>query len=622
MGDQKWSRLIERGHRMLEERKFAESEQAFRAVLELKEDVVARNNLALVVFQAGEPSRALELLGPNLDALPSPAGNPFSFALAAQILAALGRETEARKNLKNAIRVFELGRALLEKGDLTERSWNEYTITIMMGAGALNDHHLVHDLYRRWERYHVSLKNRYLAGVAAFNLGRYSRAASLWGFRDVPFGAELQRVAHLVEGELVPPFSLGYHLFEAPKPEEKSDATYFQDGINRAIALAYLFGEEIEKRTAEQLLSALIKNVDEWGVAFGKRLLEASAAPYEFKLQAALSLVDCGVFAEDEPITIIVDGTEKEIRVRHSMLNLEPDPELDKLDQQAQALQAQGHLEDAVELLEPLFKWGRLHPPTMITLSNLYQEQERYEEACMLLEILEEVFPENPAILSGLAGIWVKRKDFERASDYLEQLEKLELDEEYIFKVRKLRALLVLLRSGGAEHIKKMLLAHEEKKREQIEKKLLPLESTVLRGLKNMPNDWLENICQIYHLEPVRLRRDREKMIAAALNREEVLYQAVQDLGDEGYDLLAFLLERGGWVRLNVVSRIFGTMQGDGYRWQENDPQSPLGRLWSSGLVMVGRARLESGYARIAAVPSDLREKLASFLEVARRSEN
>jgi hypothetical protein len=96
----------------------------------------------------------------------------------------------------------------------------------------------------------------------------------------------------------------------------------------------------------------------------------------------------------------------------------------------------------------------------------------------------------------------------------------------------------------------------------------------------------------------------------------------VRDLGDEGYDLLAFLLEGGGWVRLNVVSRIFGTMQGDGYRWQESDPQSPLGWLWSSGLVIVGRARLESGYARIAAVPSDLQEKLASILEVVPCSEN
>ena len=92
--------------------------------------------------------------------------------------------------------------------------------------------------------------------------------------------------------------------------------------------------------------------------------------------------------------------------------------------------------------------------------------------------------------------------------------------------------------------------------------------------------------------------------------------KAVLELDQSERDLLIYLLQRKGWARLNAVTRKFGTMQGDGYYWLEEDPRSTLGRLWSRALVMVGRARLPSGYARVAAIPEDLRQKLALILDV------
>jgi hypothetical protein len=95
-----------------------------------------------------------------------------------------------------------------------------------------------------------------------------------------------------------------------------------------------------------------------------------------------------------------------------------------------------------------------------------------------------------------------------------------------------------------------------------------------------------------------------------------VLKKAVKQLGETGRELLCYLLERGGWARLNAVTRKFGSMEGDGYFWLDEGPASPLGRLWSRALVMVGRARLERGSTRVAAIPAELRDILARLLNV------
>ncbi|MGB4126210.1 MAG: tetratricopeptide repeat protein [Dethiobacteria bacterium] len=629
MGSKEWQRLIEEGRRLAEEGNFKKAEQVLKDALELKEDVIARNNLAMAVFLSGEAARALELLKPNLNNSISSGGNPFSFALAAQICAALEREKEARSYLKSAVTLFEKGRALLEKLGIDEQPWNEYTIAIMRGAAALNDHRQVFDLYCRWERYHVSWENRYMAGVAAFNMGRYGRAASLWGSLSGTgqFAVYMQQVAFLVERGLVPPFPLEYSPLDpaalkrlsSEMPEALSSSIH--SGAARAAALSYLFSPEIDEKSVGEVLSALIKYGDDWGEAFGKRLLEAAAVPREFKINAALALVECGVFKVDEPIPVFIDGYEEMIKITTKMVTLESDPELERLNWQARELRDRGCLEDAVELLEPLLEQGRFHPAAMVTLANLYRSLERFEEARTILELLDEILPESPAVLFNLAGLWIECGVPRRALNYLDQLEEIELDEELTARVEELRMMIEMnaifpkLEDPGI--LEEILLSYEEQAREAVEKKVLPLEASLLRGLKNMPNEWLLNICAIYGLEPCRRRPDREKMITGVLNREEVLHKAVAELDETERELLGYLLKRGGWARLNVVTRKFGTMQEDGYHWLEDEPLSPLGQLWSRALVMVGRARLTSGYARVAAIPVDLRKKLATILGVA-----
>jgi tetratricopeptide (TPR) repeat protein len=624
--DEKIVKLIERGHALIKKKNLPGAEKAFRAALELEEDAIVRNNLALVTFHSGDSSGAMAILEPNLELL---AGNPFSFGLAAQIAADLGRNKEATKYLEKAIAIFERGRAHLEKGPVRQ-AWHEYTVTIMQGAAALNDHRLVYDLYRRWERHHVSWENRYMAGVAAFNMEHYERAASLWGSVPGP-GAYMQELAFLVEDALVPPFPLEYK-HEDPgdlerldpqmgeKEEDRITESYVRNGATRAAALAYLFSSEINKESAEVLLSALIRYGEEWGISFGKRLLEAAAVPREFKITAAMALVKRGVFDKNEPITMFIDGREREVRITERMLTLESDPELEELHQRAMSLRDQGRIEDAVGLLEPLYEQGRFHPPAMVALANLYRCMDRLDEARIILEVLNELLPESSPVLFNLAGLSVDSGAPEQALNYLEQLEKMELDEDMAAKVESLSLMIKakseLPESWGPHDLHELLFSHEKKEREVVERKVLPLESSLLRGLKNMPNEWLLNICAIYGLAPGRLRRDREKKIADTLNQEKALQKAVAGLDGTGRELLGFLLERGGWARLNAVTRKYGTMEEDGYYWDEDEPQSHLGQLWSRALVMVGRARLEGGYARIVTIPADLREKLAAIIVV------
>jgi len=77
MGSKEWQRLIEEGRRLAEEGNFKKAEQVLKDALELKEDVIARNNLAMAVFLSGEAARALELLKPNLNNSIFLRGQPF-----------------------------------------------------------------------------------------------------------------------------------------------------------------------------------------------------------------------------------------------------------------------------------------------------------------------------------------------------------------------------------------------------------------------------------------------------------------------------------------------------------------------------------------------------------------
>ncbi len=58
-------------------------------------------------------------------------------------------------------------------------AWIEYTLTIKRAAAELGEYRLLLDLHDHWPGRDLALGG-FLAGVAAFNLGKCERAAKYW----------------------------------------------------------------------------------------------------------------------------------------------------------------------------------------------------------------------------------------------------------------------------------------------------------------------------------------------------------------------------------------------------------------------------------------------------------
>ncbi|MDP3044044.1 MAG: hypothetical protein Q8N93_01360, partial [Bacillota bacterium] len=163
-------------------------------------------------------------------------------------------------------------------------------------------------------------------------------------------------------------------------------------------------------------------------------------------------------------------------------------------------------------------------------------------------------------------------------------------------------------------HVEELFELAAEEQRATVEAKPLILNATLTRGLKNMPAIWLDGMCDDWEIRPVRTRKEREEEIIAYLGDDGNLGRLVAKLDEDEVELLRFLLGKGGWSKMGSVSRRFGTMDGDGYFWNELAPVSPLGSLWSQALVMVGRTQIDGRYYRVAVIPAELREKLPILL--------
>ncbi len=636
-------KLVQEGQRLLQEGKFKAAEKTFAAALKLDECAPIRNNMALAAFMAGEPRRALEILEPYINpaggAVPpapgtldfgaldhgvTPESNPFTHALAARVYCALEQPDRAREQLRQAVRSFEDGLAALRRAGLGQslNSYLEYTVTIMQAAADLNDHRLVFDLYRRWESYHVSWQNKYLAAVACFNMGRHKRAASLWssiaGVHHL-FSA-MQQVAFMVERGIIPPFEMGYQQFTDAQLEKAiNDAAENEEGLRRLalegyfrmMLLAWMVGDGQDEQHLGHIVHTLVYYGEDWGEQFGRRILEHPGFTTGQKMVAAQALIKRGALPEDEPVPIFIDGEMRLVEIKKKPVIAEPDPELDKLVDRAIKLRDSGREDQAEALLNDLYISGTFYPRAMMTLANLWRRKDKLQEALHVMKMLEQLAPENPAVLFNLAGLMLQLKDPRQARQYLDRIDPRTAGEEIRQKIEGLRKSIELSEtiSSTIQDPEYLVHLYAEEQRKKIEEKPLPVNPTLARGLKNMPVHWLEGALDVYGIKPARLRRDKEKQLVEFLCRPENLDRVLEKLQPECLELLGYLLQREGWSRLNAVTRKFGKLDGDGFFWNEPgcEPQSPLGVLWYLGLVMVGRATINNRNCKIVTIPVELR---------------
>ena len=616
--------LVSRGYKLLAENDLKGAVKAFSAALAREDVTPIRNNLAMTLFQGGEPQRALDVLQPAFSTEEmEKAANPFTYALAASINTTLGQPEAARQHMEEAIRCFEKGLAEFScNRSQIPRPFQEYTVSIMRAAAGLNDHRLVMDLYRRWESCHVSWENKYLAGVACFNLGRYKQAARFWLSiaREYKLFSGMQLVALLVERGVIPPFTMGYKVYN----EDKLDAIikdctgdknklnrYLQDGYILMMLLAFLLMTG-ESPAAGVIASSLVGETGAWGEKLGLKMLETPEFTPAVKMAAAEALIARGVLKEEEPFPMLIDGEKRLVRIQKAPVILVPDPELDTVVEKAFALRDQGQVDAAIELLRDLHKQGKYYFRAMMALANLLRVKKETTEALKIMTTLKEIAPEDPALLFNYAALMLQmgRRDEARAA--MKQIDREGLSKDFLKKLELLE--LELKRTEFIFKPMEAVAFFGEREREQIEAKALPQDASLLKGLKNMPVSWLDGACSYYGLEPARLRREREKQLVEYLSSRKNLAGVAGKLQEDERELLRYLLQKGGFSRMNAVSRIFGSMQGDGFFWQEEPPASTLGRLWAKALVMVGKADLGGRKVKIATIPVELRQPLKDIL--------
>ncbi|MGB9792448.1 MAG: tetratricopeptide repeat protein [Thermacetogeniaceae bacterium] len=631
--------LIEKGRESLLKGEFQKAAKAFAKALEHRESPVLRNNLAFANFMAGKHQQAFQDLRPLLDEGREKEANPFTFALASRICCALGEAEKARQWLDKAIRRFDEGlreiRRQHKEYDPDSEAFLEYTAIIMQAAGDLRDHRLVYDLFRRWELYHTSWINAFMAAIACFNMGRYKQAASLWSNLSHFFSAcsVLAKIAFAIERGMIPPFEMSYSfppdeevkkmLKEAAKDEEMRRRC-IENSYFKVLMLERVLDDK-ESHDARQTLYNLIYYGGEWGERLGESVFKSPIFPVEMKLVAAQALIERGILKPGEPIKMVIDGKEETVHIDVKTPEIvgERDEKLDSLVQEAKKLRDEGKTEEAIAILDELYTEGVYYPPAMLTLANLLRSQNRLREARNILELLESMAPDSPPVLFNLASLMVQLEEPEKARSYMERIDLSSATEEIKAKLPILKNEIAKLEiRKQLEYNKFSYVSPEElmryfteSKRKEIEDKPLPVDATLARGLKNMPAKWLTAACKAYGLEPAPHRPERERQLIEFLSDRRNIEKAIVGLTPKQRRLISFLLEQGGWSTISPVTQKFGPMSDDGFFWDEKGPKSALGNLWMRCLVMVGKTKLSGRNYKIATIPLELREPLKEILE-------
>lgn len=624
-----YEELIARGTSCLGAGDYFEAVEALEKALLIKDSVMVRNQLALAFYYDNQPIKALEVLRSTLKLSESqPFYHPFSFSLASIILSALGKSHEASDFLDLAIDGYREGSSLLREAGLPFDPVGAYLAIVMKAAGELQQHQRLLEIYESWKKEYLSWECVYYAAAAAFNLGLYKLAGDYWALigATVPICQRMQKLALMVQQGIIPAFALEYQVVSSQELQAQlemsfSDSSYRDSFAGRGYARMLLLGHLLGTETANEenafiILNALSGSGNEWGLELNRRLWKHPETPLSVRQAAGKCLVGAGQLEPgDLPCQDDLDepsaGGLEVIKVDYS-------DEMEAVFEKACVLASQGRLDQALLLWEEtLFEKRCLHPPGLFNMVDLYIETRRYEDAGAILDLLEQVSQAEQGIFS--PEISFKRAllayyegKLELAWRYLDCIDAGSLSEAEHDGLLQFRE---LLRNEGIELAEGFSLtevpaaspaAHRDKRRRLVEAKKLPLKPSLLRGLTNMPAEWIDAICLNLGIIGQGRRRDREKQIAGWLQDPLQLARLVRTLDDDQRSLLKHILEARGWVAAADIAPRFGGLEGESYDWLNDGTSTTLGTLWSLALLMVGQASIDGRNVRIAAIPAEL----------------
>lgn len=153
-----------------------------------------------------------------------------------------------------------------------------------------------------------------------------------------------------------------------------------------------------------------------------------------------------------------------------------------------------------------------------------------------------------------------------------------------------------------------------EKWHQEQDAKPITLFTNLSAALNKCPAPWIDAVCLNLGLPVEGKRRDKVKTVVAHLTRGDELRQAVLNLPLASRQALKQVVDAGGWLKYGQLSQEHGDEEGDGWFWNEEPPVSTIGQARAHGLLFVGKAPIKSRNYKVAVVPKELREPLATLL--------
>lgn len=512
---EKFEKLVEKAKNFLEKREYKKALEYFNIALKIDDNAVLRNNISLTLFLSGDLEGALtnlKLLFSSTEEKMQP--NVYSYALASQIYSSFGNELQGRFYLKKAIEEFDKLRKRFSV--FLPDSIKEYVIMVIKSAAALKDHNLIYELFNRWQGYHISWENYYLAGVACFNMKKYKQAANLWGkiSKTIFFASEMAKISMLIQEGIIPPFELEYEpltlekfeqTIEKENNEKEGLKKVMEKGIVKMYFLSYLlpmFEKDFLDAESENVLRQLILYTDKWGDELAKKILQSNRFPEKSKFIAAGALVEKGVYSPKDKIPVVINGKETHIEINQTPILTERDENLDKILLKSNDLLKKNQTEDAIKVLEDTLKEKGAYPPIVLQLANIYKDKKEFVKAQSLYKILEELGYMHPEFLYNYASLSMEVGEFEKVIEIIKRIE------DFVEKTNNTKI------KSELEIVKMLLLfkvqleeynfLEEEKMRKEIEEKPLPVDADIRRGMKNRPAHWIEGAYNFYGLNKAK----------------------------------------------------------------------------------------------------------------------
>lgn len=611
--EQKAMELDDQGRRLLQEGRLEEAIACFRQAWEEAGLTAARNNWATALYFHGKPDEALHVLEPLLDAALI---HPFSHALASRCHSALGDTKKAREHLRKAIRDFDAGRFRLHTQPDGGQAWIEYTMIIKDAAADLGEYRLILELHNRWPGRDLA-HGAFVAGVAAFNLGKYTQAIRIWQrVRDPQWVRPLQGytiVAGWAERGVIPPFRLEARMPDTDRlrkltPDELAELP--MDASLRLLMLVAAFDAAAEHPDEDvPVLAELIRHTGDWGIDLGRRILEAATVPRGLKLSAAHALTEAGVFQPGEPIPMVIDGRRTEVVVQMKRLADGPIPELDEVLAEARSLWQKGKRKAAMKLLTDLHDNPVVYPPAVMQEADFLRQQGKLDEALILLEMMDNLMPNHPYVLFNMAAVYLEKGDADTVRQLLDAIDPEDLPPVFQEDLASMKDA-IGEEDDFIEDVDAYIASFLDSMREEEDERPIRPDVKLTTALRRIPVQWLNAAAQRLAIEPQRRRPEREKAVAAALLDSGRVRAALAEEPPAVREALDFVLAEGGWVKLHRLTHRFGDQTGDGFHWDEQPPASTIGRLRMLGILHVGRAPINGRNHKVAVVPVELRELL------------